>query len=134
LVAHPPAGNDGHGQFRPTKSPILHHDYISFFGPLRNRVFWDKYEVKRMKDEDPLPLAFVRFFVTGRCRRIRVFFEFSFESEFFASGEQGQGFLETPGFRLLPFRGDDPANKVPPASRRQRFKEILCFPVQRQGL
>jgi hypothetical protein len=31
-----------------------------------------------MKEEDPFSLALVRFFVTGRRRQIRVFFEFSF--------------------------------------------------------
>ena len=36
-----------------------------------------------MKDEDPFPLTLVRFFVTGRCRRIRVFFDFSFFGRFY---------------------------------------------------
>ena len=62
-----------------------------------------------MKDEDPFPLALVRFFVTGRRRRIRVFLRISFFGGIYPDLPGfGRIFSDLSGF-LSSFSGLNPA-------------------------
>jgi len=51
----------------------------------------------------------------------------------FTSGEQGQGFLESPGPGLRLFCSDDPANEMPAVSRRKIVKTVPRLSIPSEG-